>query len=363
MSQPATVRNFPSKSNPLPPIPPGELATQVLGHAASVENFLYGGFKVAEAIRRTLQWLGRPLDSFRDVLDFGCGSGRVLRWFAPYQNHCRFRGCDISREAIEWSRAHLPFAEFFENGMEPPLPFAGESFDLIYGVSVVTHIDEPLQFAWLRELGRVLRPGGIALLTVMGDALARWKLPAADFAAFQSKGHFYKHVQEGGLHGLPEFYQDAYHSGTYIFREWSRYFNPLAFIKNGLMHFQDSVILEASSRRGNPPEVRLAFGEIDQPRAADVITDKKLPICGWALDHHDVNLRINITLDGQEAGACAAIESTPVLAEALPVFPGAANAGFSTILDVSDLPPGPHVLEGWANQQPLPFLTTYFFTE
>jgi hypothetical protein len=92
--------SFPSKQHPDPPIPPGELSAQVLGHAASVQNFLYGGFIVSEGLKDALEKMGRPLEGFRNLLDFGCGSTRSLRWFADYGASCRFVGSDISAAAI-----------------------------------------------------------------------------------------------------------------------------------------------------------------------------------------------------------------------------------------------------------------------
>src|SRR3974390_2837950 len=185
---------FPSKVDPKLSMPSAELATQVLGGPVSAESSLPGVFVVSEGIKGVLRLIGRPLESFGSVLDFGCGCGRILRWFEPYSEGCRFTGSDISEPAIEWDRRNLPFGEFATNGMEPPLDADDESFDLIYGISVVTHLGEELQFAWLSELARVLRPGGIAILTVMGDELAAWKLSGDDLAEFRRKGHFYKKV-------------------------------------------------------------------------------------------------------------------------------------------------------------------------
>jgi ubiquinone/menaquinone biosynthesis C-methylase UbiE len=50
-----------------------------------------------------------------------------------------------------------------------PLNFADQHFDLIFNHSVVTHLDEKYQDAWLAELHRVTKPGGILLLTVSGE--------------------------------------------------------------------------------------------------------------------------------------------------------------------------------------------------
>ena len=101
------------------------------------------------------------------MLDFGCGCGRVTRNWAGLSG-VQVAGTDLSRPAVDWCRRHLPFARFEENGLEPPLVFDDESFDLVYALSVFTHLTADLQLAWRDELRRVLRPGGFLLVTTHG---------------------------------------------------------------------------------------------------------------------------------------------------------------------------------------------------
>src|SRR5258708_7051462 len=60
----------------------------------------------------------------------------------------------------------------------PPLDVADGSVDLIYGQSVLTHLTRATTLAWLAEVRRVMRPGGLAMLTFMDDRYAeRWGPP------------------------------------------------------------------------------------------------------------------------------------------------------------------------------------------
>src|SRR3546814_2338282 len=71
--------------------------------------------------------------------------------------------------------------------LTPPLAFADESFDLVYALSVFTHIPLELQRDWLDELRRVLVPGGYLLCTVTDDAATR-QLQAEDKEQLERDG-------------------------------------------------------------------------------------------------------------------------------------------------------------------------------
>jgi SAM-dependent methyltransferase len=106
------------------------------------------------------------------VLDFGCGAGRTLRHFVPEAPDAELWGADIDRDSIEWARAHLsPPCTLVRNDESPPLPVADDTFDLIYAISVFSHLTTQWA-AWLVELHRLLRPDGILIATFMGEGMS-----------------------------------------------------------------------------------------------------------------------------------------------------------------------------------------------
>jgi len=153
------VRSFLSKrraSDGLP-LPPKRLNFLVTG--AEDENwFMEGGLLGKRCVLEALERNGIQLASDSAALDFGCGCGRVLRHFKDFS--WRLFGCDWNARLVRWNRRHLPFAQFAQNGLAPPLPYPDQSFHLIYAFSVFTHLSETLQHAWKSELRRVLKPGG-----------------------------------------------------------------------------------------------------------------------------------------------------------------------------------------------------------
>ena len=70
---------------------------------------------------------------------------------------------------VEWCNDHLPFAEAALNELSPPLPYDDSSVDLVYAFSVMTHLSEELQRAWVQECRRVLKPGGYLLFSTLGE--------------------------------------------------------------------------------------------------------------------------------------------------------------------------------------------------
>ena len=142
------------------PLPPRRLMVRVAG-TADADWFLRSGRAGYDAIAAHV-----PLDAIGSVLDFGCGCGRVTRYFREHD--AEVAGSDVSADAIAWCRGNLPFGRFEVNGLTPPLVFDDASFDLVYALSVFTHLTGDLQLAWRDELRRVLRPGGRLLVTTHG---------------------------------------------------------------------------------------------------------------------------------------------------------------------------------------------------
>lgn len=207
------------------PIPPARHLL-VTSATPDVEWFLATGEATAAAFRAALNGVGRPIESFERVLDFGCGCGRVLREWREIDGP-EFHGSDYNPSLVQWCRDHLGCATVGKNELTPPLRYASQSFDLCYAVSVFTHLPESMQDAWLAELKRVLRPGGILLVTLSGEGdLAR--TTPGEQERFRS-GELI--VVDGSYAGTNMC--GAYHPEAYVRQKWSGYFEVLEFIPEG----------------------------------------------------------------------------------------------------------------------------------
>lgn len=229
-----------TKETELTPLPPASLRYRVHG-SPYIEGFLKMGKRCSADIEAALKKIGKDFDSFQNVLDFGCGCGRTLIWFKSRSQSSRLHGTDIDDEAISWCRNNLDFAEFSVNAPLPPLEYPSETFDFVYAISVLTHLDEDYQFRWLDELKRITRPGGIVLLTVHGPRAWRG-LSREDVVDIEEEG--FKFISSNTMKGIfPEWYQNAYHSKEYIFDQYSKYFDILEYIPKGMTNKQDVVVL------------------------------------------------------------------------------------------------------------------------
>ena len=170
------------------PLPPAELIVLVSG--PSRVWFSERGREDAAMFRGVAARHGADVALGLDVLDFGCGAGRIARWLAPEVIAAggSFTGSDLNPKLAGWCAANLP-GTYRANGLQPPLANAADSLDLIYAHSVLTHLTEPTAQAWLGEVARVLRPGGLALLTFHDEAYAAAWAPEGVAARLDADGY------------------------------------------------------------------------------------------------------------------------------------------------------------------------------
>ena len=226
------------------PVPPAQLRYRVHG-SLDKESFLQSGKILAQNIRDLCATIDRDVYSFQKILDFGCGSGRVIRNFQDAPASCQLYGTDIDSELISWCEKYLPRIRWNTNGFQPPLPFADNTFDLIYAISVFTHLDEEFQHSWLRELRRIAKPGATIILTVHGEHIIN-SLASSRQSQIHSYGFMFSTGATGRLKldKLPDFYQTAYHTREYIHRIWSAYFDVVRYLERGINNHQDAVLLQ-----------------------------------------------------------------------------------------------------------------------
>jgi SAM-dependent methyltransferase len=189
------------------------------------------------------------------VLDWGVGHGRVIRHFRSLYAGVKPYGIDIDKENVAWARKHLAEVAISEGPLMPPTQYPDAEFDLVYGISVMTHLTRSVQEAWLEEIGRILRPGGMALLTFAGNTAAAFSsqfLEKAWMDEYLILGRG-RDLPSGDLIGKisdPNYYRNVKISAAEVAKLCKPYFEVLGVLEC-MFGYQDLAVLRKSALQGN----------------------------------------------------------------------------------------------------------------
>jgi SAM-dependent methyltransferase len=227
----------------LPGFPDDTVQIRFTGSAG--ELMLWESFGVYRLLRMLAAEHGRHVPDCRAILDFGCGWGRIMRFFLKDVVADRLWGIDANPEAVEICRRNDRWSRFEEVTPSGPTAFADGTFDLVYSFSVFSHFSEDMHVRWLEEIHRILQPGGLFLATtrprdfIEQSVLDRIRRPLS------------RHPEAiAGLFGDTRRWLAAYDEGqycyeplpgvvgwgetciprAYVLRHWTKYFTILDYI-------------------------------------------------------------------------------------------------------------------------------------
>lgn len=246
------------------PTPPAELMDRV-GACGNAPYFKLGGLKLfGDVMEPMVRHHGHG--SVRRLLDWGCGCGRVTAHFLLEPIILEVFGGDIDPDAIAWCSNHLRPGTFLRIDPWPPTPYKEATFEVAVGISVFTHLPGPVQHAWLAEMRRIIVPGGLFLASTHGEYAASFTFPKS-FGDSESTPRFVRKLKnmltgrprgtevlrDGIVSDAPNpslnriapdgYYRDVYQSREYTIREWSKYFEILEYIPQGMGNHQDLVVM------------------------------------------------------------------------------------------------------------------------
>jgi SAM-dependent methyltransferase len=224
------------------PLPPPGLRARV-GLPSRSEFTLVG----REGARQVLAAVARETGAgTHDWLDFGCGCGRLARPLLESGVPRSYNGVDVDARQVAWAARRLT-GRFRLMRPEPPLAFPDGSFDVVLAVSIFTHLSEAEQFAWLAEIQRLLKPGGLLVATTHSETLA-------DSCASAGLPELADLDARGFLHfDSPRFNDRAsFHSREYLARAWQPWLDLRQFLPRGFVGYQDLTVWRARPREGRP---------------------------------------------------------------------------------------------------------------
>jgi SAM-dependent methyltransferase len=225
------------------PFPPPSNMARVIGDT-SVPRFAMGGATIFNNAANYLREMGLDWSHFPRILDWGCGAGRLTRYLIG-ETQCTVTGVDIDEDNIAWCRQTYMGGIFHTVPLRPPTDLPAGHFNLVFGLSVFTHLQEADQFLWLEELQRVTQRGGLLFLSVQGPT---------QFAYNKFPPHIYRKLQIGGFIDMARdpaldnilsdkaYYRASMHSRPYIVERWGEYFDVLAIV-DAIAGLQDFVVL------------------------------------------------------------------------------------------------------------------------
>lgn len=217
-------------------------------------------------LERAAERHAAPLKPGSTVLDLGCASGRVVRHFAAQRPDLDLYAVDINALHVDWVRRYLssPRLRPFQNTVLPSLAIEDRAVDLLYAFSVFTHIDA-FELAWLAELRRVLRPGGLAYVTIHSehtwsslrpewglwhglvgrsrDREGRRVTPTRFASPMGADREVFRWKRTGN------YLCNVFHHTDYVRRTWGRFLEVVEIVREG-SDYQDVVILRRTPSSG-----------------------------------------------------------------------------------------------------------------
>lgn len=244
------------------PLPPMEARAHYFGEQHV--SYWLNGLSDYLFLRELLKSVGVDPEGHFRFLDFACSSGRVLRHFIAHAPEAEVFGSDIYSNAVRWMNRYLPPRGFyFQTSIVPTLPIPDASIDLVFCGSVFTHMDE-FEQSWLMEFRRVLKPGGLAFISLHTERT--WNAMAHD-ADHPIRRHLTQHPYrclEADAHPVPSAWFEqpmpsdrvvlryipspfhnmhTFYTVDYIRTKWARFFEIRELFQKVHGAHQDGVLL------------------------------------------------------------------------------------------------------------------------
>lgn len=227
--------------------------------ASNIDVLIVQARKIAGAIQAQLEALGVGEDAC--VLDFGAGIGRVAMPLHEATN-LPTHACDVNGGAIKYLSSQLPDVACEVTNFSPPLPYADDTFDAVYSISLWTHFPEDAALAWLEEIKRILKPGGVAMLSTSGTKVIEVRAERRDAGwsdytvkDLERAGVLYEEYknlsdQAPAYPGVTSSYGLTAHHPDYIRETWSKVMTVEDILIEAIDGIQDLVILRRDPEDG-----------------------------------------------------------------------------------------------------------------
>lgn len=159
------------------------------GSTNPIRDYLADGWRTLSELMVLLERLDRPLLKTDSMMEFACGFGRFTRHLAPLLPG-RVSCADILPGSVKFVREQF-CVQSFESAMNPEQLRFPNRYELVFVLSLFTHLPVSAWRAWLRTLAAAVEPGGLLLLSFHNEQAA------AEFGvSFDDSGIFFQASSE-----------------------------------------------------------------------------------------------------------------------------------------------------------------------
>jgi len=207
-----------------------------------MRDYLSDGWRTTLELKQLLELQDRSLRQCVSFLEFACGHGRFTRHLVNYMAVDNITVSDVVPGSIDFLQTHWPVKGFYST-MDPAKLMIPQRYEIIFVLSLFSHLPRRTWTAWLKKMYNALEPGGLLIFSTHGEKCARMA-----GVSLNDEGYaFYPSSESSALDG--ETYGCTYTSPTFVQAQVQQILGAEASVQITPNHFwgnQDAVLLTAT---------------------------------------------------------------------------------------------------------------------
>jgi len=152
----------------IPGFPNQEIQLLSVGSSGG-ESLRNEGWSFYKLVKYYVTKLKGAINPEMKILDFGCGWGRMIRFYFKDIYKENIYGIDVDPDMINICNETLLYGNYIKCNPHPPTSFESGTFDFIFAYSVFSHLRDDAALSWIQEFSRILKPRGVLVATTQGE--------------------------------------------------------------------------------------------------------------------------------------------------------------------------------------------------
>ena len=212
------------------------------GHPSSrnpLRDYLADGWRTLSELMLLLEAVDQPLLKTPRVLEFASGHGRFTRHLVKALGADRVVVSDVVPDAVEFSRRTFGVDGFMSASVPEQVQWP-QRYELVFVLSLFSHLPRSTWSRWLKVLWDAVAPGGLLVFSTEGV-----KAAACDGVALDEEGFFFAPSSESNAIDAQE-YGTAFTSEAFVLQRMAETCGTDALVHRAPVHFwnhQDAYVL------------------------------------------------------------------------------------------------------------------------